>query len=72
MVEEVLRTCNSHDVVYEWTMSTFRKTSRLPIPMIKMDGTPFVWARSWLEIHPSLTIFHLAYARHSDTTAKES
>ncbi|KAK8002241.1 hypothetical protein PG989_001960 [Apiospora arundinis] len=43
----VLRTYESNDVTYEFTATTFTKTSRLPLKVKRPDGTDFVWFRSW-------------------------
>ncbi|KND86170.1 hypothetical protein TOPH_09207 [Tolypocladium ophioglossoides CBS 100239] len=37
----------TNDVTYEFTATTFTKTSRLPLHDHRLDGTPFVWLRSW-------------------------
>ncbi|KAF1846293.1 uncharacterized protein K460DRAFT_367097 [Cucurbitaria berberidis CBS 394.84] len=37
----------TYDITYEFTATTFTKTSRLPIKSQRLDGTPFVWYRSW-------------------------
>lgn len=34
-------------MTYEFTATTFTKSSRLPIKSQRLDGTPFVWFRSW-------------------------
>ncbi|KAK6842247.1 hypothetical protein PG987_003107 [Apiospora arundinis] len=43
----VLRTYGSNDVTYEFTATTFTKTSRLPFNDKRLDGTDYVWFRSW-------------------------
>ena len=47
IVSSVLRSYQTNDTTYEFTTSTFRKTSRLPFNDPYPDGTPFVWFRSW-------------------------
>jgi len=37
----------TYDTTYEFTATTFTKTSRLPFKSQRLDGTPFVWRRSW-------------------------
>lgn len=44
---DVLWKYESNDVVHELTATTFKKSSRLPIPMERLDGTPMLWKRSW-------------------------
>ncbi|KAF1951659.1 hypothetical protein CC80DRAFT_424144 [Byssothecium circinans] len=46
-VNPVHRTYQTNDVTYEFTATTFTKTSRLPLNDQRLDGTPFVWFRSW-------------------------
>uniref|UniRef100_A0A8H7NQC6 Aminoglycoside phosphotransferase domain-containing protein n=1 Tax=Bionectria ochroleuca TaxID=29856 RepID=A0A8H7NQC6_BIOOC len=43
----VIKSYESNDVAYEFTATTFKKTSRLPFSDPYPDGTPFIWARSW-------------------------
>ncbi|KAI0388516.1 kinase-like domain-containing protein [Xylariaceae sp. FL0594] len=42
----VRRSYESNDVSYEFTATTFKKTSRLPFNDPYPDGTPFTWFRS--------------------------
>ncbi|CAJ2502491.1 Uu.00g098850.m01.CDS01, partial [Anthostomella pinea] len=42
----VCRCYQSNDVLYEYTATTFKKTSRLPFNDPYPDGTPFIWSRS--------------------------
>ncbi|KAJ8129993.1 hypothetical protein O1611_g3640 [Lasiodiplodia mahajangana] len=44
---DVLEKYESNDVAYEFTATAFKKTSRLPLAMERLDGTPFIWKRSW-------------------------
>ncbi|KAI0542926.1 kinase-like domain-containing protein [Xylaria digitata] len=44
---DVLEKYESNDVTYEFTATTFKKTSHLPQVMERLDGTPFIWKRSW-------------------------
>lgn len=34
-------------MTYEFTATTFKKTSRLPFNDPYPDGTPFIWFRPW-------------------------
>lgn len=47
MPEPVLHREESNDVAYEFTETAFRKTSKLPFPGVRPDGTPYIWKRSW-------------------------
>ncbi|KAM3436569.1 hypothetical protein NHJ13734_005033 [Beauveria thailandica] len=48
MASPVLESVESFDVAYEFTATTFKKTSRLPHPPETLpDGTIFIWFRSW-------------------------
>ncbi|KAI1132976.1 kinase-like domain-containing protein [Nemania abortiva] len=44
---DVLEKYESNDVTYEFTPTTFKKTSRLPQLMERLDGTSFIWKRAW-------------------------
>lgn len=43
----VLKSYETNDVTYEFTATTFKKTSRLPFNDPYPDGTPFIWFRPW-------------------------
>ncbi|ETS87134.1 hypothetical protein PFICI_00962 [Pestalotiopsis fici W106-1] len=43
----VLQSYETNDVAYEFTATTFKKTSRLPFSSPYPDGTLFTWFRSW-------------------------
>ncbi|KAI0868243.1 kinase-like domain-containing protein [Hypoxylon argillaceum] len=43
----VLKSFETNDMTYEFTRTTFTKTSRLPFHDKRLDGTDFVWFRSW-------------------------
>lgn len=45
--QRVLNSYESNDMTYEFTATTFKKTSRLPFDSPLPDGTPFIWSRSW-------------------------
>ncbi|XWW98036.1 hypothetical protein V2A60_006032 [Cordyceps javanica] len=47
MPAEVLASYETNDVEYEFTATTFKKTSKLGFADTRLDGTPFVWFRSW-------------------------
>lgn len=40
-------TYETNDMTYAFTTTTFTKTSRLPLDCQRLDGTPFVWFRTW-------------------------
>ncbi|KAI0096581.1 kinase-like domain-containing protein [Nemania sp. FL0031] len=44
---DVLEKYETNDVTYEFTATAFKKTSRLPQAMERVDGIPFIWKRSW-------------------------
>lgn len=41
----MVRSYETNDTTYEFTATTFRKTSRLPFDDPRADGTPFIWFR---------------------------
>jgi hypothetical protein len=43
----ILKSYETNDMTYEFTDTTFIKTSRLPFNDPFPDGTPFIWFRSW-------------------------
>ncbi|KAI0395620.1 kinase-like domain-containing protein [Xylariaceae sp. FL0594] len=44
---DVLEEYESNDMTYQFTATTFKKTSRLPQRKERLDGTSFLWKRSW-------------------------
>lgn len=43
----VLEFYECNDVTYEFTATTFKKTSKLPFGGKRPDGRDFVWAQAW-------------------------
>ncbi|ATY59378.1 kinase-like domain [Cordyceps militaris] len=47
MSTEGLITQETNDVAYEFTATTFKKSSKLGFADTRLDGTPYFWFRSW-------------------------
>ncbi|ORY61041.1 uncharacterized protein BCR38DRAFT_443331 [Pseudomassariella vexata] len=44
---QILQSIETNDVTYDFTATTFTKTSRLAFTDKRLDGTDFTWFRSW-------------------------
>ncbi|KAI3331269.1 kinase-like domain-containing protein [Ustulina deusta] len=44
---DIIEKYESNDVTYEFTATKFKKTSRLPQLIKRLDGTSFMWKRAW-------------------------